>query len=929
MVFVCHFKTTFEARLGDCVLDQKAMATSMTMARVLRRPFATFRGLDKQRTMKASLLGLGPDAPLLFFGHGPVNTTLMALCARVSTNLTLCSTHAPGGGTLSLEHGGDVFEVDRVTVVEDPDVLRGSDPAVIVNGRQLGGNYDEIFDAVGPATRFLVCAQNGPSSRMVYAAADDYCERHPDRAALVRAVVGVDAAMFVKTSFAAGGDATRSRAVMRPGARWVFGAFSLEDGAGSGGRGSPNATRSRPGVDGPTLAAAEDFADWFRLLGATDGDPAAIELRPEAVSGKLAKTADNIGANYGAAIATRLAANYAASIAGAAPLAAPLPQGIMHDDFDLDALVDVVGAANLDAFKARVADVRALSRAAVGEFYDLHAGAFAQFGIAKATVLSNLERHLTEESGGVRAPSRHPPTHAVTVFERRPSEPLLQNVLAGAGSTPLPHLRALRDAHREVEVEAAVPYDLKAANWLDSDDAKRVGARVRETGRVDFVDLASLTSVNYGKPNKPLVFSGALAKMGEHAINYMERVTIFRLAYDALEADEKPPFLNLTIGGVYRETAHRVDANASRGYVTHLAPKDKEVCAAIFSRLGVDLTPDQACVSPMRAKVALQHAMGLFKPGAVVAHAPAYKSTVDSAVFEAGHRLVDVDVRGRFGALFDAARDEAAAAPKGAPVVLLLVDPHNPGAISMTDDEEAALHALITDCPNVSVVHDIAYQGYHATTRDAGKRYRDDGMPHPGEQIFLQFLSTSKSMYASGQPALYAADKHTLPFLQNHYARVATGPTSTFVHDLPYYHDTLDDDYMPSVERKLQRPLMAYVDEHKDRWGVDYLVRPDGPPFVTLDVRDKIDGLGLTSKGFRELTLRCAMPCLVDSGNLRLALTGFDKATHDAVLPLVLDRLDFVLSLEPDDEIVRVFKAANPWYRTKVDVVDADGAIAA
>lgn len=805
--------------------------------------------------------------------------------------------------------------MDNLKVVEDPKVLRAANPVAIVNGRQLGGSYDEVFDAIGPATRWLVCAQNGPSSRALYAAADDYCERNPDRAEMVRSVAGVDAAMFVKTSFASG---QRARAVMQPGAKWVFGAFSLRDGAGSGGRGSPTATGSRPSVDDATLAEASVFVDGFKLLGATDGAPGeGVELRPEAVSGKLAKTADNIGANYGSAVATRLAANYAASIAGATPLAGPLPQGIMHRDFDLAALVDVVGEQNMAPFKAEVERVRDLSLAAVGEFYDLHATAFATFGITKDEVFANLEKHLTEGKGdGARVPSRHPPTHATTIFERRPSEPLLQNLIASAGDSAVPHLKALRDCHIAVEVEAAVPYDLYSGNWLASEEAVRVGDNVRRTGAVDFVDLASLTSVNYGKPNKPLVFSSALAKMGEHAINYMERVGIFKIAYESLEAASKPTFLNLTIGGVYRETAGREDADASRGYVTHLAPKDRDTVAAIFNRLGVDLTPDQAQVSPMRAKVALQHAMGLFKAGVVVAHTPAYKSTVDSAVYEAGHRLVDVHVRGRFAPLFDAARAEAAGAAKGSPVILLLVDPHNPGAIAMTDDEEAALHKLITDCPSVSVIHDIAYQGYHTEARDAGKRYRDCGMPHPGEQIFLQFLSTSKSMYASGQPALYAADKHTLPFLKNHYARVATGPTSTFIHDLPYYHATLDDDYMPSVEAKLQRPLMAYIDEHKDRWGVDYLVRPDGPPFVTLNVREKIDALGLTSKGFRELTLRCAMPCLVDSGNLRLALTGFDKSQHDTVLPLILERLDFVLSMQPDDEMLRVFKDANPWYRT-------------
>lgn len=186
-------------------------------------------------------------------------------------------------------------------------------------------------------------------------------------------------------------------------------------------------------------------------------------------------------------------------------------------------------------------------------------------------------------------------------------------------------------------------------------------------------------------------------------------------------------------------------------------------------------------------------------------------------------------------------------------------------------------------------------------------------MPHK-DQIYVAILSTSKSMYASGQPALYTADKNTLPFLVDHYQRVATGPTSVFVHDLPYYHDTLDDEYMPSVAEKLQKPLMAFVDEHKARWGVDYLARPDGPPFVTLNVLDKLDTLGLSSKGFRELCLRLGCPALVDSGVFRIALTGFDKSKHDEILPHILSRIDFILSLGPDDEIVTQFKKANPFY---------------
>jgi hypothetical protein len=119
---------------------------------------------------------------------------------------------------------------------------------------------------------------------------------------------------------------------------------------------------------------------------------------------------------------------------------------------------------------------------------------------------------------------------------------------------------------------------------------------------------------------------------------------------------------------------------------------------------------------------------------------------------------------------------------------------------------------------------------------------------------------------------------------------------------------------MPSVWEKLQKPMLAFVDQHKERWGCDYLARPDGPPFITLDVREKLEKLGLSNKGFRELSLRLGCPVLVDTGVLRIALTGFDKSKHDEVLPKILERLDFIMSLGPDDEIVTTFKQYNPFY---------------
>lgn len=84
-------------------------------------------------------------------------------------------------------------------------------------------------------------------------------------------------------------------------------------------------------------------------------------------------------------------------------------------------------------------------------------------------------------------------------------------------------------------------------------------------------------------------------------------------------------------------------------------------------------------ISPLRSKVALQHLLGLFTPGVVVAHMPTYASTIDSARFESGHAIVEVPVtEGRFADLFAATRKAAAKAEPKVPVILLLIDPQNP-----------------------------------------------------------------------------------------------------------------------------------------------------------------------------------------------------------------------------------------------------------
>jgi hypothetical protein len=61
---------------------------------------------------------------------------------------------------------------------------------------------------------------------------------------------------------------------------------------------------------------------------------------------------------------------------------------------------------------------------------------------------------------------------------------------------------------------------------------------------------------------------------------------------------------------------------------------------------------------------------------------------------------------------------------------------------------------------------------------------------------------------------------------------------------------------MGSVKYKLQRPRMDFIDANFDRWDVEYLACPDGPPFISLDFSRKLKSLGVTSKGFRVMTLR-------------------------------------------------------------------------
>ena len=892
----------------------KLPRASMSTAQKAGTAALSIEAIEAKRVIAESL-GF-KDAKVLCFGTGAVTNTFMALAKQVTDNMMLNSKHAAhlDAAGIQLEHRGSMYEVPPglVKVVSNAAELTNADPFIIVNGRQVGGNYDEIFDSVGSNTSYIVTAQNGQSSQALVRAAEDYIKRNPTREEMIRKVVGLDAAMFVKMS----GTDSKSRTILQPGAKWLFGAYDMKDGSGTGLSGSAE-------VDEAAYVKAAAFVEWFKLLDADDGtNPDDVKLAPQAVSGKLVKTANNIGGNFGAAIVTRVAHRMSEKSFAAEKLEGPLPYGVLHPDYDVEGNLGAIvgGETNVRRLKQRIQYARELGTAAVSEFYDLNASNFMAANMSKDAVMEAAQLYWTElDPAGNRIPSKHPPTHALAMYERRPSEPLLDEIIAMYGDDQTPNLRELRDVHQHVEEEMPLPYSMKTTEqpWLETAHVKAIAKKAADEGVVDSMDLVKIKSHHYLKPPASPFMKSGLADMGEHAISYMERLGEFKMFYEGLEAPDKPKFLNFTIGGVFRTTPMRTDANASRGYVTHLTKKDKDLVCKINNSLGLDVTVDQVGVSPLRSKVAIQHAMGLFEKGVVVAHTPNYKATIDSARNEHGHTVVEVDVRGRYSALFEQARLQASL-PQHAktPIILLLVCPQNPCAIAMNKEEEAEFHKLVEDCPNISVIHDIAYQGYLRGHRDAGKRYRDNGMPHEG-QVYMSFLSTSKSLYASGQPAFYLADKNYRPFLNNHYQRVATGPTSTFVHDLQYYYETLDSDYMPCVEDNLQKPMLKFIDENKERWGVDYLVRPDGPPFITLEISDKLKTLGLKDKGFRELTLRLAVPVLIANGVMRIALTGFDKSTHAELLPLMLERLDMIMSLQPDDPLVQEFKLANPFYAIK------------
>ena len=92
-------------------------------------------------------------------------------------------------------------------------------------------------------------------------------------------------------------------------------------------------------------------------------------------------------------------------------------------------------------------------------------------------------------------------------------------------------------------------------------------------------------------------------------MSFQERLGEYKAFYENLQGDERParrvfinpvpppPFYNLTIGGVYRDTPDRTEfKNVSRGYVTHATPKDKD-SGGHLPAIGVDVQPRQVAIS--------------------------------------------------------------------------------------------------------------------------------------------------------------------------------------------------------------------------------------------------------------------------------------------------------------------------------------------
>ena len=180
---------------------------------------------------------------------------------------------------------------------------------------------------------------------------------------------------------------------------------------------------------------------------AVNVDKKTFNLPDPAQPNQFVETANNIGACYGAAILTRVVQHMNADSFKSAPFTAPLPFGVMHESFDLKGeLGETVGGKNVEALQQEVRKVRELSLAAVAEFYNVNHSYFEMAGYSLEKVLEAAKLHWTEldTRTGARVPRTDTPVLAEAIFNRLPSEPLLDEIIASYEANMTPNLRALR-----------------------------------------------------------------------------------------------------------------------------------------------------------------------------------------------------------------------------------------------------------------------------------------------------------------------------------------------------------------------------------------------------------------------------------------------------------------------------------------------------
>tara|TARA_Y200000002_G_C22549951_1_gene607759 strand:- start:304 stop:966 length:663 start_codon:yes stop_codon:yes gene_type:complete len=207
----------------------------------------------------------------------------------------------------------------------------------------------------------------------------------------------------------------------------------------------------------------------------------SVLLNSQTISGKLMKTANNIGGNYGVAIITKLvqmASEAEKNLGGnVKKLNYPLSYGVLHPDFSIRSLHPFVGENRLEELYQQILHVRQISLDAVSEYYDINADNFNLVGLSKNDVIESVRLYWTElDDNGNRIPSKHSPTHALAMIERRPSEPLLEEVISSSNNENTKNLQKLKNYHSRIE--KTIPYHyyfkLKEPNSLQKDNIIKI-----------------------------------------------------------------------------------------------------------------------------------------------------------------------------------------------------------------------------------------------------------------------------------------------------------------------------------------------------------------------------------------------------------------------------------------------------------------------